>query len=186
MDDAAGLPSLLEQARKGDARAWESLYRRAYPRLLAYARRRLAGDDEAREAVSETMARAVRGIDRFRDAGNGFDAWLTGIHRHVVLDAQRRSSRRPTVPDVPDLPASGLSPEDHVLAESERAAMRVAFARLPDDDRELLELRVVMGLSSEEVAQVLGRRPGAVRMAQSRALARLRALLAQEAAIRHA
>ena len=52
--------------------------------------------------------------------------------------------------------------------------MRQAFARLSDADRELLELRVVAGLSAEEAAAVLGRRPGAVRMAQSRALTRLR------------
>ena len=186
MEDAAGLPSLVEQARKGDARAWESLYRRAYPRLLAYARRRLAGDEDAREAVSETMARAVRSIDRFRDTGNGFDAWLTGIHRHVVVDAQRRSWRQAAASDVPDSAVPGSSPEDHVLEEGERDAVRAAFARLPDDDRELLELRVVMALSAEQVGEVLGKRPGAVRMAQSRALARLRALLSQEAAIRHA
>ncbi len=186
MEDTAGLPSLVERARRGDARAWASLYRHAYPRLLAYARRRLPGDEEAREAVSETMARAVRSIDRFRDLGNGFDAWLTGIHRHVVLDAQRRSSRHPTVPEVPDLEAADASPEDQVLRSREHGAVRHAFARLGEADRELLELRVVMGLSAEEVGEVLGRRPGAVRMAQSRALARLRALLADEPEMRHA
>ena len=60
------------------------------------------------------------------------------------------------------------------MSAEEAAAVRRAFALLSDDDRELLELRVVAGLSAEESAGVLGRRPGAVRMAQSRALSRLR------------
>ncbi|MBV9285708.1 MAG: hypothetical protein JO176_13890, partial [Acidimicrobiia bacterium] len=62
----------------------------------------------------------------------------------------------------------------------EAAAVRKAFGRLADGDRELLELRVVGGLSAEETAEALGRRPGAVRMAQSRALGRLRRLLVED------
>ena len=69
--------------------------------------------------------------------------------------------------------------ERSVLIE-EYAAERRAFDRLPDSERELLELRLIAGLTSEETAHVLGRRPGAVRMAQSRALSRLRAILEEE------
>jgi RNA polymerase sigma-70 factor, ECF subfamily len=173
-----GLAALVRDARQGDGSAWEALYRRAYPRLLAYARRRLPSDDAARDAVSETMARAVRGLGRFRDDGNGFDAWLSGILRHVVLDAQRAAGRRPVVVggDL-ERASSQPGPEDVALAGFDASTMRAAFARLEEGDRELLELRVVLGLSSDEVASVLGKRPGAVRMAQSRALDRLRAHL---------
>ncbi len=188
MDDRGGLAALVRGAREGEATAWDALYRRAYPRLLAYARRRLPSDDAARDAVSETMVRAVRGIDRFRDDGNGFDAWLSGILRHVVLDAQRAARRRPlTLTDVTvDGATDAAGPEDLVFAAHDAAALRAAFVRLSEPDRELLELRVVLGLSSDEVATVLGKRPGAVRMAQARALERLRALLAHhEEAVGH-
>ena len=165
--------SLVAQARTGDPDAWEALYRRAYPRLLAYARRRLDGD-RAVDAVSETMARAVAGIDRYVAGPSGFEGWLFGICRHVVLDAQRASGRKgyaaPVEPEGPGV-------DEAVLRDEEQAAVRAAFARLNDRDRELLELRVVAGLSAEETAAVLGRRPGAVRMAQSRALGRLRRTL---------
>jgi RNA polymerase sigma-70 factor (ECF subfamily) len=179
VEDREGLSALVRDARSGDAGAWEALYRRAFPRLLAYARRRLPSDDAARDAVGETMARAVRGIDRFRDDGNGFDAWLSGILRHVVLDAQRSAGRRPvtTVAVVTDAPTDAAGPEELLLSSFDAASVRAAFAQLADADRELLELRVVLGLSADEVASVLGKRPGAVRMAQSRALDRLRALL---------
>ena len=178
MEGREGLVALVRDARQGDGGAWEALYRRAYPRLLAYARRRLPSDDAARDAVSETMARAVRGIGRFRDDGNGFDAWLSGILRHVVLDAQRAAGRRPvTVADDADPVSGEPGPEELLVAGFDAASVRAAFGRLDEADRELLELRVVLGLSSDEVATVLGKRAGAVRMAQSRALDRLRAHL---------
>ena len=187
MEDHSGLDALVEGARSGDAGAWEALYRRAHPRLLAYARRRLPSEDAARDAVSETMARAVRSVARYRGEGAGFDAWLSGIVRHVVLDAQRARGRQrhrsgeamASPAELPDVPSSEAGPEERLLGSLEASAVRAAFARLPAGDQELLELRVVIGLSSEEVAQVLGRRAGAVRMAQARALHRLRALLAE-------
>jgi RNA polymerase sigma-70 factor (ECF subfamily) len=180
VEDRSGLDALVAAARRGDAGAWEALYRRAHPRLLAYARRRLPSDDAARDAVSETMARAVRGVGRYRGEGAGFDAWLSGIVRHVVLDAQRSARRRGSsvaVSVVPDVPASDPGPEERLLGSLDAAAVREAFVQLSAADREVLELRVVLGLSSEEVASVLGKRPGAVRMAQARALERLRSLL---------
>ena len=185
MEDREGLGALVREARLGDAGAWEALYRRAYPRLLTYARRRLPSDDAARDAVSEAMTRAVRGIDRFRDDGNGFDAWLSGILRHVVLDAQRAAGRRRESGDLVDQASLEAGPEERLLADVDASAVRAAFARLGDADRELLELRVVLGLSSDEVASVLGKRAGAIRMAQSRALDRLRAALvvAEEGAV---
>jgi RNA polymerase sigma-70 factor (ECF subfamily) len=169
---------LVERARAADRDAWETLYRRVYPRLLAYAMRRL-DPDGARDAVSETMARAVANIGRFRPVpgSGGFDGWLFGICRHVVLDAQRVAGRRGYGP--PPEVVSHVDPAEGLVLAEEADAVRRAFALLSDDDRELLELRVVAGLSAEEAADVLGRRPGAVRMAQSRALSRLRRFLAE-------
>lgn len=180
MGDPDGVEALVRAARRGDASAWEALYRRAHPRLLAYARRRLPSDDAARDAVSETMARAVRGLPAFRGEGAGFDAWLSGIVRHVVLDAQRSTGRRPvsSMEGVAEPASSDAGPEELLLGAYEASTVRAAFSTLADDDRELLELRVVLGLSADEVATVLGKRAGAVRMAQSRALGRLRAALA--------
>jgi RNA polymerase sigma-70 factor, ECF subfamily len=167
---------LVELARAGDRDAWEALYRNVYPRLLAYARRRL-GSVAASDAVSETMTRAVARIGTFQWQGGGFDAWLFGILRHVVLDVQRRSGRPdPLVLSEPSV----AGPLEQVISGEERASLWRAFSRLTPSDRELLELRVMGGLTSEEVAGVLGKKPGAVRMAQQRALARLRDLLESE------
>lgn len=176
----AQLRGLVERARNGDEEAWEALFRRSYPKLLAYAARRLPTDVQAKDAVGETMTRAVAHIDRLRHEGGGFDAWMYGIIRHVVVDAQRALAKEGPglVPDAVDWRSQ---PSERTIDREDAAEVRAAFARLSAADQELLELRVVAELSAEEVGSVLGRRPGAVRMAQSRALIRLRALLEEDA-----
>jgi len=178
VDDTADQPALVERARRGDGAAWEALYRGCYPKLRAYAARRL-DPESARDAVSEAMARAVGRIGRFTWEGGGFDAWLFGILRHVVIDAQRAASARAPDEDPGDAASGEPGPLDHLLGTEASAAVRAAFERLGDFDQEVLELRVVAGLSSDEVAAVVGKRPGTVRMAQARALERLRALLTE-------
>jgi RNA polymerase sigma-70 factor (ECF subfamily) len=170
--------TLVERAQQGDAAAWEALYLAVYPRLLGFARRQL-DDDSAREAVSETMARAVSGIGRFSWKGAGFEGWLFGILRHVVVDTHRTNGRAAATSSVPDR-WDGSDASDGLVNDEEAAAVRAAFASLRPDDQELLYLRVVSGLSSEDVAAALGKRPGAVRMAQARALERMRRLLGDE------
>ena len=169
------LPMLVDRAKRGDQAAWEQLYKSAYPGLMAYAMRRLSGAEAARDAVAETMARAVASIDRFVWKGGGFDAWLFGILRFIVLDLQRACYRAPA-----ELPTDISDPApntlDLLVGAAERQSMRAAFSRLDPDDREILELRVVAKLSAEEVAELLGKRPGAIRTAQCRALSRLRRL----------
>jgi RNA polymerase sigma-70 factor (ECF subfamily) len=171
------LTSMLDAARDGDERAWDELFRRSYPRLLTYAGRRLPTDELAKDAVAETMIRAVAGLDRFRHEGAGFDAWMYGILRHVVIDIQRTLFREgPGL--VPEAVEAGPGPGDRAVAEEDADEVRAAFMQLSAADQELLELRVISELSVDEVAAIVGRRAGAVRMAQGRALSRLRAILA--------
>ena len=173
---AAELMELVRRAQEeDDVEAWETLYRGTYPGLLAYARRRLWGRTEADDAVSETFARAYRRIGDFQWTGGGFVAWLYGILRNVVLEAQRSDSRVNVAP--PSDPRVEDDSLEEVLLDEEAAAVRAAFASLSPHDQEVLELRVIADLAAEDVAAVVGKRAGAVRMAQSRALVRLRAAL---------
>ncbi len=169
---ALDLRALVERAKLSDRDAWEVLYRRAYPGLMAFASRRIDAE-QARDAVAETMARAVARIDRFEWRDGGFDGWLFGILRHVIADLYRAKARAARKgPERAAVPVDG--PLDHVLRTEEVAAIRAAFSALDARDREVLELRVIAGLSCEEAAAALGKRPGALRMTQSRAIARLR------------
>jgi RNA polymerase sigma-70 factor (ECF subfamily) len=172
---------LVDRARERDPDAWEMLYRRAYPRLFAYARRRVASDHAADDAVSETMTRAIDRIGAFVWRGNGFDAWLYGILRNVLCETSRARARISVGEGVVELPTDDHEPLRRVIAREEAVSVRTAFEQLSEAERELLELRVVGCLSAEDVGAVLGKRPGAVRMAQARALERLRVLLGEPA-----
>lgn len=170
--------ALVTRAARRDPDAWEALYRRSYRGLYGYARRRLFDDKAAEDVVSETMTRALDHIDRFTWQGAGFDAWLFGIARNIVLE-QSRSRQRTQTLVTDERRAVERGPEDHAVAASESATVRAAFARLDADERELLELRIHAGLSADAVGQLLGKQPGAVRMAQARALQRLRVFLGE-------
>ncbi len=173
MEVADQAESLVERARVGNQTAWATLYRNSYRSLLAYAQHHLGNLDDARDAVGETMARAVRAIDRFEGGDDGIRAWLVGICRHVVADEQRARYRYPRT-EMRELQCNGPQPGDDLMAEADKNTLRSAFARLDPDEQELLSLRVVAKLTSDELASALGKKPGTVRMAQMRALGRLR------------
>lgn len=181
--DETRLQLTIERAREYDPDAWESLYRRAYPRLFAYARRRVPSAHEADDAVSEAFARAMGAIHGFTSSRAGFDGWLYGILRNVLLEhyrADRRGAQGPLPgPDAGEPASEEPQPLDHVLARERADAVRRAFDELPPGERELLELRVLGELDAKAVGAVVGKRSGAVRMAQARALKRLHSVLGE-------
>lgn len=168
LPDREALRVLVDRPVERDPDAWEELYRRSYRRLFGFARRRLFDHRAAEDAVRETMARALDNIDRFTWQGAGFDAWLYGIARNVLLEHARTRHRTVSLVEE-DRATPDRGQEEHAVASAETAAMRHAFDRLSPDDRELLKLRVQGGLSSEDVGLLLGKRPGAVRMCTSAA-----------------
>ena len=174
--DSEAQREMVDRARHGDAAAWECLYRAVYPRLRAYATAR-CGTAPAEDLVNETMARAVASIRRFRWEANGFDPWLFGILRRVCAEHHRREGRqrRKDARVGPD--RHGPDPTERVELADDHAAVRKAFAQLTSDEREILELRLISQLSAEDTGRLLGKQAGAVRTAQSRALANLRSLM---------
>lgn len=178
--DNDDLRVLVERARQHSPDAWEALYRRCHPKLVSYARRRLPSSQAAEDAVSEAFARAIARIEAFTWTGAGFDGWMYGITRNVIHEAHRATTRERRLDTKQAYSFDGSSSlsatemGDQLERTEEHSVLRRAFACLSDADRELLELRVVGGLTAEEVAVALDKKPGAIRMAQSRALQRLR------------
>lgn len=162
----------LDDLRAFDPDAWAQLYVAARPLLWRFARVRLATTEQAEDAVSETLVRAMSSIERFEGDGRAVLGWLVGIARNVVRETYRSGARQRAV--TPAAEPRPPEPLDAVVATDEARAVRAAFRELVADDQELLGLRIVARLDAATTAQVLGKRPGAVRMAQSRALGRLR------------
>ncbi|GAA0959643.1 sigma-70 family RNA polymerase sigma factor [Actinocorallia libanotica] len=175
------LRELASLAVQGDAGATEVLIGRVRPMVVRYCRARLgrvSGQYHAADDVAQEVCIAVlSALPRYRDMGRPFASFVFGIAAHKIADALR-SAVRTAVPteDLPDGPDERPGPEETVVRYLEAEQARVLLHRLPGQQRELVLLRVVAGLSAEETGNVLGMTAGAVRVAQHRALARLRAM----------
>jgi RNA polymerase sigma-70 factor, ECF subfamily len=175
-----GFPDVLAAARDGDEEAFTQLWRDGNAALLRYLRVIAAG--AADDIAADTWVHVVRGLPRFRGDEAAWRAWLFTTARRRTIDQARRRSRRAEEPlcDVPasELPAAG-DPADIALERlSTRAAIELV-AGLPPLQAEVILLRVVAGLGTEAVARLVGRSPGAVRVAAHRGLRRLAQTLAE-------
>lgn len=167
------------RAAQADRGAFDVLYRRYLDRVYGYAFYQLGDHHDAEDATERTFLAALRAIDRYRDRGSTFRAWLFRIAHNSIANVHRSRSRRRTEP-LPEEPAWSAPDADPAglvhRAEEVHAVMR-AVARLPDDRRQVILLRFVDGLSAAEVGEVLGRSAGAVRVLQHRALRELGTIL---------
>lgn len=183
--EVPGLRDLTELAVSGQPDAIESLLEQVRPMVVRYCRARLgriSGHYHIADDVAQEVCIAVlTALPRYQDMGRPFASFVYGIASHKVADAVR-SVTRSAVPteDLPDGPDERPGPEEIAVAYLEAQRARDLLARLPGHLRELLLLRVVAGLSAEETGNVLGMSAGAVRVAQHRALARLRAIAVRE------
>ena len=177
------LASSVVAAQRGDAIAFDHLYVTMQPGLLRYLRG-LVGDD-AEDVASEAWVHIVRDLPGLRENHN-VRAWAAAIARHRALDHLRQQRRRPVTPTAPDdlvyVPAYDRDPGDEAVAAVSTDAAIALIASLPRDQAEAVLLRVVMGLDVHATAAVLGKRPGAVRVASHRGLRRLAERLADVSA----
>lgn len=147
---------------------------------MGYLMLRLDNRDDAAEALSETFTRAIDKASSFRGDAYSFRAWLFSIARNVSTDQHRHRARLVVLPETPETDdRSQPSGDDVAILHEDVAAIRKGFSRLSAADREVLWLRVCSGLSAADVGNVLGKKAGAVRMQQLRALEALRGQVQQ-------
>lgn len=139
--------------------------------------------DAADDLSSETWIAAAQGLNGFSGDSDDFRAWLFTIGRNRLIDLRRREKRRPMTTsadanDVETVASEEPSPEDVVTdaVAGDAAARRIANL-LPADQADVILLRVVAGLSVDEVAAIMDKKPGTVRVLQSRGLKRLQKYL---------
>ncbi|MEU1688434.1 RNA polymerase sigma factor ShbA [Micromonospora sp. NPDC005707] len=174
---------LVRRAAAGDPAAVEELLVGVRPGLVRYCRARLGrvggAYTTADDVAQEVCVAVLRALPRYREQGVPFAAFVYGIAAHKVADAQRSAVRDAAVSptDTPvDRPDAAPGPEQQAVASDLARRLSALLDRLPDAQREIILLRVAAGLSAEEVGGIVGMSAAAVRMAQSRALARLRTL----------
>src|ERR1044072_4742191 len=188
-DETTVIGALVHRAVDGDEQATHDLLAHVHPLALRYCRTRLSrlpGDARhfVEDLAQEVCVAVLLALPRYRDTGRPFEAFVFAIASHKVSDLQRAAMRHPgstAVPsdEMPERPDDSLGPEDRALLSSDAEWAKKLLANLPENQRELLLLRIAVGLTAEETGQMFGRSRGAVRVAQHRALTRLRALAEQ-------
>jgi len=172
--------AVLGAAQEGNEEAFSRLWRDTNPALLRYLR--VLAPDSAEDVAAETWVNVVRGLSGFRGDEAAWRAWLFTTARRRAIDDGRRRSRRPEAPlnDVPvALFPSTDDTADVVLEHLGTQSALSLLAGLPRLQAEVILLRVVAGLDTDAVAKLVGRSPGAVRVAAHRGLRRLAQILAE-------
>ncbi len=181
-----GLDVLVAAAVRGNPDAIDSLLRWINPLVVRYCRARLGGQERmlgsADDVAQEVCFAVLKALPSFRYQGHPFLAFVFGIAAHKVADAHRAAARNRAEPvsGFPDEAMQADGPEQRALQTELAGWMRSLLDRLPDKQREILILRVVLGFSAEETAEVVGGTAGAIRVAQHRALSWLRNVLASQ------
>ncbi|MBV9291119.1 MAG: sigma-70 family RNA polymerase sigma factor [Frankiales bacterium] len=181
-------PALVKACQRGEPDALDALIRATYADVYALCRRMLADPDEAADATQEVFVRVMRSVLGFR-GDSAFGTWLHRVTVNVCLTAlRRRSKARATgmvaggtpfaLPgDDVELVSMRDAPDERAVTADLVARSEAALAKLPEDARAVVVLRDIEGLSTREVAELLGVTETVVKVRLHRAHARLRATI---------
>ncbi|MDF0531953.1 sigma-70 family RNA polymerase sigma factor [Tsukamurella sp. 8F] len=173
-------------ATRGDRKALADVLESIRPPVVRYCRARVGAFDRhsmsADDIAQEVCMAVMTALPRYEDQGRPFMAFVYGIAAHKVADGFRSAGRNKADPvdDIPETVSTEGGPEALALDSDAGRRMQLLLQILPEKQREIVILRVVVGLSAEETADVVGGTAGAVRVAQHRALSRLKNELMRE------
>ncbi len=164
--------SRVEAARRGDPDAWSELVAEFGPRIRGFARARGAPDPD--DVMQDVFGAVAQRIGSFEGNESSFQSWLFSIAYRQIANRHRRSNRE-TLLDPKDVPAPAVAgPEDDVIRAEGASVALQALHVLNDIERDVVLMRVVAELSTDEVAAAVSKTPGNVRVIQTRALAKVR------------
>lgn len=169
------MDSLVEEAAAGSNSAWHKIVELLGPSIRGFARAR--GVSEPDELTQDVFLDAARSIGGFHGDWAGFRSWIFTIAYRRIADHHRRNARRPRL--IFDDRAAlrmpgGRRPEEEAVQRETTDELLAALHNLSQIERDVVLLRVIGELSSDEVAAVVGKSPGNVRVIQNRALSRMR------------
>ena len=167
----------LIEAAQTNPLAFDTLYQRYLARVYRYLRARSEGDEDAADLTQQVFLQAFYALPAYQQRGLPFAAWLFQIARRVAIDTYRRHRATQSLDTLAlafEAAADEQDPESIVLQQERLARLRMLVAKLDDGKRELLALRFAAGLSSSQIATVLGKSPAAVKKQLTRIIASLK------------
>ncbi len=173
---------LVHAAARQDPGSREALMAVTRPLVLRYCRARIrgtVGGTSAEDLAQDICIAVLAALPRFRDQGRPFMAFVHGIASRMLSDVHRSRTRHRIDPLDPDFDAesSGAGPVELALRRETRTELDQLLETVTERARDILTLRIVLGMTAAETGAVLGISSGAVRVAQHRALSQMRAAL---------
>ncbi|MGX5657394.1 sigma-70 family RNA polymerase sigma factor [Geodermatophilus nigrescens] len=177
--DRVDVWGLVHRAQDGDAEAFGQLYDHYVTLVYRYVLHRVGDRAQAEDFTSETFVRALRRIDSLSFQGRDVGAWLVTIARNIIRDHVKSSRFRleVTTADMRDADQATDGPEDAVVARLTNEQLLTCIRQLGSEQQECISLRFLQGLSVSETAAVMGKKDGAIKALQHRAVRRLASLL---------
>ena len=171
--------ALVARAQEGDAEAFGELYDHYVTMVHRYVYHRVGDRETAEDVTSETFVRALRRIDSLSFQGRDVGAWLVTIARNIVLDHVKSSRYRLEVAtaDMRDADRATDGPEDAVVQHLANRELLACVQQLGSEQQECIVLRFIHGLSVSETAEIMGKKDGAIKALQHRAVRRLAGML---------
>jgi RNA polymerase sigma-70 factor (ECF subfamily) len=173
--------NLLERAKTGDSEAFAQLYDDCIERIYRYIFFRVTDEQTAEDLTSQVFFKAWENLDRCKSTGAPFIAWLYTIARNAVIDYYRTRKHTVALEAAASLASDELRPDERTELNFEAESLREALQELTADQQRVVVLKFIAGMSTDEIAQHLGKRPGAVRALQMRALQALSGILQETA-----
>lgn len=165
---------LIEAARSGSPTAWQELYYRYFPKMYTYAYRRIGDSASAEDIAAQVFLEAYIHLESFQYRGIPISAWLYRIAHNLSTDHLRRRNRIRFQPLGDEEPCDQLNAEDHEDAITIRDEVTAALRRLTPEQRQVVVMRFMEGMSRADVASATGKSLEAVKALQHRALTSLR------------
>jgi RNA polymerase sigma-70 factor (TIGR02952 family) len=170
---------LVRRAQEGDPEAFGELYDHYVTLVHRYAYHRVGDRATAEDVTSETFVRALRRIDSLSFQGRDVGAWLVTIARNIIRDQVKSSRYRLEVAtaDMRDADRATDGPEDAVVQQLTNEQLLACVKQLGSEQQECIALRFLQGMSVSETAEIMGKKEGAIKALQHRAVRRLANLL---------
>lgn len=167
--------NLIARAKGGESEAFGSLYDFYMPRIYRFVLLKVSLREEAEDLTHQIFLKAWEKIDQYNFKGYSFGSWLYRIARNTVIDYYRGNTQQISVDSVPEeLLVSPISSEENVETKMEWEKLLESITKMKDIEQDVLIMRFVEEMTHKEVAEVIGKSEGAVKVIQHRALKNLK------------
>ena len=168
---------LVSLAKAGDIEAFGELYSRYLDPIYRYVHSRVNEDLTAEDLTEEVFIRAFKALDKYKERGLPFSAYLYRVTKNLLVDLYRRNKEEIALEEAKHIPAPDITMDESLIRAEKHSILGQAYKRLPTDYQEIIRLRIILGLSTSETAVWMERSEGATRVLLHRALNALRELM---------